>query len=387
MPVAGGQCNHSLGTASIEIRIRGCDSSLHDGGYLDQDFTQSSFEKIYNAMPAHFLNVRVKEVDAGDASAVITNYFLSEDPRSINLLRTAEEDQALNTVIEEEEESTSNTGTPNEGLDDIESVKTAETLKETIRFQYDGNLKMEVSVVGDRLECEKDPATILGDSFHVVDYMQLIDISVKLEFEIIPNSLFCNLVDTDKHKLLIESNLGMDKNSGFVEFYNGLGDDQEKELISKCSTIAPPPNDDGVVRSAEGPCLLNINSSNSGSGLDVTLTVGRPNISPPYTKRVNIRVQGADTDLQHRADFFIVGLFSKGPKESFAFPTHQPIMVLRDPPGSGSFASYENIRTSIRIFETNDKTGTKGKLKIKSKSNIISIDSIFTSFLTFNCIH
>ena len=331
------------------------------------------------------MNIRVKNVEAGEASAVISDYFASEDPRSINLLRSAEEDKALNTIIDEEEESTGNPGTANEGLDDIESAKAVETLKETVRFQYDGNLKMEVSVVGDRLECEKDLATIPGDSFHVVDYMQLIDISVKLKFEIIPNTLFCNLVDTDKHKLLIESNLGMDKNSGFDQFYNGLGDDQEKELISKCSTIAPPPNDDGVVRSADGPCLLNINSSISGSGLDVKLTVGRPNISSPYTKNVNIKVQGADSDLQHRADFFIVGLFSKGPKESFALPTHQPIMVLRDPPGSGSFASYENIRTSIRIFETDDKTGTNGTIKIKSKSNIISIDTTFTSFLTFNC--
>lgn len=313
------------------MRIKGCDEELHLGGDLEHTFEQTSFEKVYNNIPAHFLDVKIEEVvdSQGNLLGAINEYFNGADPiiRSINLVGTGQEDKALEGVIEEEEEDTGNTGTETvDKLEDVEALEEGEDLKETVRFQYDGGLQMDVEVGGDNLQCSdytlEDEDNI--DSFHVVEYMQLVDISMKLKNEIVKDELYCNQVDTERYKIQIESNLGMDTNAGFEEFYNQLPSAQEKEFISKCSSIAPPGGE------ADGNCVLNIFSTEGGSGLDLKLAVGRPNIAPPYTKNLNIRVLGSD--VFHRADFFIEGLFSKGPGDSFALPTHQPLMILRDPP-------------------------------------------------------
>lgn len=329
--VAGGLCDLNLGTSQVKMRIKGCAEELHLGGDLEHAFEQTSFEKVYNNIPAHFLDVSIEEVanSEGTLLTAINEYFNGADPiiRSINLVGTGQEDKALEDVIEEEEEDTGDTGTETvDKLEDVEALEEGEDLKETVRFQYDGVLQMDVEVGGDNLQCSdytlEDEDNI--DSFHVVEYMQLVDISMKLKNEIVKDELYCNQVDTERYQIQIESNLGMDTNAGFEEFYNQLPSAQEKEFISKCSSIAPPGGE------ADGNCVLNIFSTEGGSGLDLKLAVGRPNIAPPYTKNLNIRVLGSD--VFHRADFFIEGLFSKGPGDSFALPTHQPLMILRDPP-------------------------------------------------------
>ncbi len=310
----------------IKVRIKGCSDELHYGGYLYEPLEQTIFEKIYNNMPAHFLEIKVEEIVE---SSEITEYFNGPEPivRSINLLGIGQEDKAMEDVIEEEEEDVGDTGTDTvDKIEDAEALEDGEKLKETVRFQYDGVLKMDVEIGGDDLQCTnyalEDPNNI--DSFHVVEYMQLIDVSMKLKNEIIKDALYCNQVDTERYRLQIESNLGMDTNAGFAQFFDQLPSAQEKEFISKCSSIAPPGGE------ADGNCVLDIFSTENGSGLDIKLAVGRPNISPPYTKNLIIRVLGSD--ILHRADFFIEGLFSKGPGDSFALPTHQPLMILRDPP-------------------------------------------------------
>jgi hypothetical protein len=41
------------------------------------------------------------------------------------------------------------------------------------------------------------------------------------------------------------------------------------------------------------------------------------------------QVLGVDDDVRHTAEFFIQGLYTKGPGSSFALPTNQPIMEER----------------------------------------------------------
>ena len=65
------------------------------------------------------------------------------------------------------------------------------------------------------------------------------------------------------------------------------------------------------------------------------------------------RTLGGRKSPSHTAVFFLEGLYSKGPGNSFSLPTHEPIMILRDPPGGDSFAFYKNIKTTIRL-ETSD---------------------------------
>lgn len=309
--------------------MKGCDDELHKGGYLDQFFEQNTYEKVYNNVPAQYLEINVETIKDGDNDIEnLKTFFNGEDPivRSINLISTEEEDEIEDELIAEEDGG--DTGKDNSEVKDKNDYKATEDSKETVRFQYNGDLEMEVEVEGDELECTPtDNKFKEGDSFHVVEYMSLVDIKVNLRFKL-NDDLYCNIVDPGQHKLSIVSNLGMDSNAGFDEFYNNLPSDEQKQLISACSTIAPPSG------KASGPCLLDIDSAESGSGKHVKLVVGRPNINIPYTKNVNIRVVGAANNVQHRADFFIHGQFSLGAGDSFALPTHQPVMVLRDPPVS-----------------------------------------------------
>lgn len=307
-----------LGTAQLEIRVKGCAEDLHAGGYLaeSENWVQNGYEKVYNNVPAQFLEVKIDHIsDESVPIGQFSQYFNGDDPivRSINLISTEEEDKQTNKVLQNNEDDSANAGTPGRNIEDLDSVKSAEKLKETVRFQYDGVLKMDFSVASsdDSLACipVRDPAihpTL--ESFHVVEYMDIISIDIQLKFEIYKEkNLYCNLVDTEKHKLSIESNLGMDRNAGFKEFFDKLPSEKERELISICSSIAAPG------RKANGACLFEIDSSKTFSGKkDLKLVAGRPNINTPYTKNVNVRVVGADNNVQHTAFFFIEGLFSKG---------------------------------------------------------------------------
>lgn len=321
------------------MRVKGCHEDLQKRGYLGEPRYQNTVRGVYDDVPAQFLEVKVlnvrKKNESMEEIGEVKRYFNGEDPvvRTIDLLNTAEEDEAENKLIVAEDKGS--TGTDTSEVKDKSSYRSSEDRKETVRFQYDGTLEMKFQVTdGDRYDREKCEAEAdASQSFHVVQYMSLVLIEIQLQHKIL-DGIYCNYVDPEKHKLSIESNLGMDRNAGFDAFYEKLPSDREKELISICSTIAPPGG------KASGPCLISIDSDKEFSGKKkFELVAGRPNISkgieePYYSKNVNIRVVGGTNNVQHRADFFIEGQFSKGSGDSFALPTHQPVMILRDPPVS-----------------------------------------------------
>ena len=106
------------------------------------------------------------------------------------------------------------------------------------------------------------------------------------------------------------------------------------------------------------------------------LATGRPNIVAPYTKRIYIKTIGGTQEVEHEAIIFIEGLYSKGKGDSFALPSHEPIMILRDPPGGTSSATYENVKTTIRAVhsETSTHIGVDAMIKptvdIKQRAEI-----------------
>lgn len=253
----------------------------------------------------------------------------SPEKRIVNLLDTWKESEALNSEVEKEDNADGDTT-----IHDLVPAQDMEKLTETVRFQYDGVLKMEVTVPSDDLfTCElgtnytKAPG---ANSFHVVEYMHVILVRIDLLLEIVEGKVYCDQVDEEKYQIQIESNLGMDRNGGFSEFYADLPNEESRAFIAKCSTIAPPGEE-----TAHGVCTEEITHNPAGgqAGLSAFLTVGRPNIIKPFTKNVNIKVFDGEKDVHHRADFFVQGPFSKGKGNSFALPTHQPLMILRDPPG------------------------------------------------------
>lgn len=68
-----------------------------------------------------------------------------------------------------------------------------------------------------------------------------------------------------------------------------------------------------------------------------------------YMKQLLISVLGGTEEVTHEASVFIEGLYTKGEGATISLPTHEPIMILRDPPGGASTASYENVVTTAKV--------------------------------------
>jgi len=316
----------NLGKSTIQIQIPGCN--------WFRTVEQENYESLHQGVPASLLEVQILNIKdtVGNDIQHLTDYFQGDQPvlKTINLLNTQTEEDALTQSVAIDQSRNENTGIEKEEPASLVSLEDSRKSSELVRFQYDGILTMTVSLLSENLlSCSNYTKDVNADSFYVVAYMKVVQIRIDLKYEIVKDEVYCDKVDTKEHKLQIESNLGMDRNAGFPEFYEKLEGDS-KDYISECSTIGVDSNTPPT-----GPCIEPIEHDKQGNnaGLDVFLAAGRPNISPEYTKNVIIKVIGGTTNVQHRSDFFIEGLFSKGPGNSFALPSHKPIMILRDPPG------------------------------------------------------
>ncbi len=350
--VAGGLCNETLGESTVMVKIVGCD-------WPGKTMTPQLGRGIYNNVPAHLLDVQVIDItDTVTKKQIdhIWNFFQVEHNgpliRTIDLRSTGASDAS----IEGERESLSSNSTTGikskddmklvqeKGLSDIE--KDEEEDLELVRFQYDGELQMEVSVFPDSLQCSNYSSTGV-DSFHVLEYMTYFKVTVDLEYEIIKDKVYCDILD-DELKLRVENNVGVDSNEGWQKFYNSISDDQTKAALKKCTDGCM--YDIGHEEDEEG-------NPTSGANVRDWFATGRPNIASPYTKRMIFTIQGGTGDLVHNADFIVEGYYSPGGGRSFALPTHKPIMILRDPPGGLSYATYENVVTTMQL-ETSSTSRT-----------------------------
>ena len=342
--VVGGLCNKNLGTSTIQVKVVGCD-------WERQTYPQLSTRGVYDNVPAHLLDVQVMEIENPSKEPParignIWNIFQGDRPlvRTIDLRSAGTADAA----IEGERESlggnyttgiNSKDNIKQEEMENIETIaKEEEENLELVRFQYDGDLMMEVSVLPDLLECSNYSSTEDTDSFHVLDYMKYFLVRIDLKYEIIEDKVYRNIVDSEM-KLRVENNVGVDNNTGFDSFYNSISDSQTKEALVKCS--------DG--------CLYDIGHAEDNEGnlssANVTdwFATGRPNIVNQFTKSIIFTIQGGTSDIRHKVEFIIEGYYSKGPGRSFALPKHKTIMVLRDPPGGLSYATYENVMTTMKL--------------------------------------
>lgn len=317
----------------MQISIAGCDWS--------KDVQQDEVEKVHQDLPAQLLNIQIIE----SQHSHIQDFFRGTNPvvRTIDLRDTEGEDALVNDELNERQEfDGEDTGTVNPtdeafGQDAEGQEKAVNSVKETVRFQYDGKLKMDVTLrqTDDKKTCQNNTSTDLtdqtiGKSFHVIDYMTIYKMRIDLFYEIIPGVAICDMLDAETHQVEIINNVGLDILSGFDAFYKPL-DVDVKDALAVCSSIAP--NKDTP---AQGACLESVTHNDEGkkAGLDFQFAAGRPYpFGPTYTKNINFKVIGGVSSAQHFAEFFVEGLFSKGNGNSFALPTHEPIMVLRDPPG------------------------------------------------------
>ena len=335
--VVGGRCNTRLGDSKVLIKVANC-----NWGGITPD--QSGIIKTYFNIPAHLTHVEVIEIDDSVTNARIEpiwNEFQGDRPviRVIDLRDSSAADEAFKA----EEDSLAvetNKGTENTENEEQEKEDEAELKKlekgdlETVRFQYDGVLTMKVFIddVKDQRDCMNYALADYGNaqSLHVIDYLELFTVDVKLAYEIV-NGVFCDIVDDDL-KILVNNQVGIDGFAGYEEFEKRITDKNTLRALKFCSALNP---DDG------GACVFDVTHTTDDEGnpignagiKNLVLATGRPNIVFPYTKNLIFKVLGGTSDVEHKAAICVEGLYSKGPGNSFALPTHEPIMILRDPPG------------------------------------------------------
>jgi hypothetical protein len=387
--IVGGQCNEQLGKSEVVIKVMNCEWS-------PARFTQSGIMQKYTNLPAHLMHVEVTNIVDKNEKQIdpIFQHFQGERPivrvidlRDANVIKadfTAEK-QSIETNTTTGKENINALNEEEMGLSALEEGE--EEKLDSVRFQYNGVLRMQVFIEErkDMLDCDEADLAEYGDaqSLHVIDYMTVFDVEVKLVYEIL-TGLFCDIVDDDL-KILVDNQVGIDSFAGNKEFEQKVVDEDTLDLLSRCSPLNL------------GACLFNVthdmnaegeNSGNAGL-TKLTLATGRPNIISPYTKNIIFKVIGGTSDVAHKAAVFVSGLYSKGPGNSFALPTHEPLMILRDPPGRFSlsssdqldslfilltlcisfagglsYAKYENVVSTFKSYTTHSETSLKNKLNL-----------------------
>lgn len=137
--------------------------------------------------------------------------------------------------------------------------------------------------------------------------------------------------------MTIVSEVGVDSNQGWDDFKAKL-DPITRKGLEYCNVTDPC-----IVQ----PIHDEFEGKLSNARVEHLLVTGRPSISAPYTKNIHLSIPNAN--VEYTAAVVVVGKYSRGAGDSFALPTHKPIMILRDPPGGMSTASYENVKTTIKV--------------------------------------
>jgi len=371
--VVGGLCEKRLGNTQIQIQMRRCP----DSGFLTYD--HNVVRDVYNNVPAHQLDVEVVEVfksNGEERNGKIWEYFQSPPIiQTIDLRSTGIVDKSLeeenNSILTNTTKGTKNEeNVRNNELDDIaEMEKDEEENLELVRFQYDGDLKMDMLMLGDHLSCNNYdnktyPIEEGVSSFHVLTSMTEFLIKVTFLYDL-TEGLTCDIVDAEDLKLQITNKIGADSESD-KDFLSEIEDETSKELLLKC---------------ADG-CVQDIAHDTSADGklthahTFVNFAAGLPSIVSPFDKRMSLKVQTTSGTIvaEFNAISVVEGVISKGNARSFALPTHKPIMILRDPPGGLSYFSYKHIKTTFKFETSSTSTTLNHKFSINSKL-VTSVDA------------
>ena len=192
--VAGGLCNLPVGDSRATINVMGCP--------WKKDLAwQDTFSKTYTGVPAAVLEVQITDVREStpnqdpleNAEIGIVKEAFATITRSIDLLDTGAMSDELSLAEEETRTRTGDTGVvagPENSPFDSSEVEGLEV----VRFQYDGQLKMDVQIANDSNSktCDKDPEGSF-DSFHVMDYMKVFKLTIELHHDILGKK--CEIVD------------------------------------------------------------------------------------------------------------------------------------------------------------------------------------------------
>jgi len=88
-------------------------------------------------------------------------------------------------------------------------------------------------------------------------------------------------------------------------------------------------------------------STGENAKVSLQLQAGQPIITRDFAKYLFITMQ--KSSKQHKTDVVLVGNYEVSNKFLAALPTHEPLLVIWDPPGGGSYLYYKNVITTISV--------------------------------------
>ena len=211
----------------------------------------------------------------------------------------------------------------------------------TIRFQYDGEPKLVVSLPTDEIKnstCANDENCPSDEcSKHIITTGEKFKPKVEL-INVIYDDVTCDIFEEGLMVSII-NNVG-DSDPSYLNGLKESGISPEAlELLEKCTAsgcLVPIVHD--VDESTQLKSRAHINEE---------FIAGRPNINEDQNFMKNFLL--GFKSINHRMTFVVTGDFNYEGSGSISFPTHYPLLVIRDPPGGNSVVSYESVLTTFHI--------------------------------------
>ena len=314
--VSGGACERYLGHSTVSYRIRGC----------------PGFEHIF---PTH--------------ASIRQTYTVYAQPVEVSAEVYGTEDLGAKVV---DLTSQANSTLEQLGLDtDLDTENGTDIGERFFRFQYDGSIIVDIKSSNVAV-----PRCSSGLSFLSGNLVRLI-IAIRETFPdkhvvggFVPE---CTVFGEDA-RVITTNKLGVDLfdplDKAFFDARRADGaSNAELQLLQICSS---PELDIGCTQELIYDTLSSpLGVSKANGRIEFVVLVGPPNTIPPHSKTFTAEFRRTPTSLgvQEVATAVVVGDYERGLIEALDVPIYEPVMILRDPPGGGSYASYTNMETTIEL--------------------------------------
>ena len=319
--VVGGLCDRSLGTATLKYGIVGCKS--WESGDLAQHGPKGEY-----LVPAHRIEMSATVFaaeDLGSKQIDLSNIEQEEDNANSTDFApgsdlTVEEANTINSELEEEERQAN-----------------------ALRFQFNGQIQLQFDALNNRAgDCSSNYPVVLPA-------YRLAMIRVRV-LETFPLSIpSCDVFPRDA-KLFITNKLGLNPVESISDRDFRETIESEAKLLQEyefCNTGC-----EIGLSYDEG-----LDGANVNAHVLIQVRVGPPNLvaidnSDPlddYLKTLSARFTQGTTTTAVDLSVLVVGDYDQGFVDSVNLPTHKPVMILRDPPGGLSSATYENMETVFKV--------------------------------------
>ena len=330
--VVGGLCNRTLGTVTVTVKLMSCPD------WPGKSYQQKASSGI-QYVPASIVSLMVSDIkDSFGAILTGIKAYFADKTVTLDTRKITPTSSLLSTSTTDDDPSLQAT------VDTVSVIN--DQVLQYARFQYDGDLKLSLSVLTD---ATGSPIDEIGSSCrhtnpskHVIHQFTQFFFDVHIFYQILP-TVACDIVE-DGMSIDILSNLAYEDSADFL---SKLSSD-EVNNIQQCSTVSP--------------CSSTISYVNgTDAGLyNFSLWTGRPTIFSPYTKQLIIQANGHKSDgsivqATMTYQFVITGSYTISEFGSIALPTHTPVLILRDPPGGLSTASYTDVVTAFQLQVKHDE--------------------------------